>query len=178
MASLVPTIAPALISSGVSLVRNEISRQTNRVGRNQALEQLQERQALEQRQAAQNAALDRERLTVETQNAEEERQRALRRAVARQRASFGAQGLSGTGGSSQAVLLGLFEESDEDRTQRERLDNIRNRAIDQGLSQGRSLNVLQRTQLEERNRLNTLSGFGATFGDGLNIAAKALEESS
>ncbi|MBI1301341.1 MAG: hypothetical protein GC137_06750 [Alphaproteobacteria bacterium] len=131
MASLVPT----LITQGIGLVANEIGNCRADDQQKLAVRQLQQTQALQQQQSAQNAALDRERLAVDTQNAEEERQRALRRAVARQRANFGAQGVSTTGGSSQAVLLGLFEESDEDRAQRERLDNIRSRAIDQGLSQ-------------------------------------------
>lgn len=121
-----------------------------------ALEQLQERQRLQEQQLAQQNALERERIAVQAAQDEEDRQKALRRAVSRQRASFGGSGVSSAGGSSQAVLLGLFDESEDELRQREELDSLRNRALDLEASQTRSLNLLQATQLEERNSLNRL----------------------
>ncbi len=56
-------------------------------------------------------------------------------------------------GSAQAVLLGLFDESEDERTKREELDSLRLTALDQNIGQSRALNVLQRTQLAERQRL-------------------------
>ena len=103
----------ALVTQGIGLAVNEISR---RGSRDQALEQLQKRQALQQQQLAQDAALERERIALNTAQSEEERKAALRRAVARQRANFGAQGVGSGAGSSQEVLLGLFEESDEEKS--------------------------------------------------------------
>ena len=82
--------------------------------------------------------------------AEDERRAALRRAVARQNARFGASGIGGSGGSAEAVLLGLFDESEEDLASRERLDNLRNRSLDLNVAQNSSLNVLQRSQLQQR----------------------------
>lgn len=123
-----------------------------------ALSQLQEKQRLQEKQAAQQAALDRQEILTKAQEAENQRKKALKRAVARQRARYGTQGLSGQGGSTEAVLLGLFEESEQDRSARERLDNIRYQAIDQNLNQQRRVNTLQREQLKEKNKLrNTLS---------------------
>ena len=118
-----------------------------------ALRQLQDRQRLEQKQLAQQNALERERIATQAQAEEDKRQRALRRAVSRQRASFGASGVSNDG-SSQAVLLGLFDESEEELQRRTELDNIRSRALDLNASQSRSLNLLQATQLQQRNKLS------------------------
>ena len=118
-----------------------------------ALQQLQQQQALEQQQSRQNAALRLQEQQIEAQNAEERRQRALRSTVAKQRAAFGGRGISTQGGSAQAVLLGLFDESEEELEQRSRLDQLKSTALSQGLSQQNSLNILQATQLRERQNL-------------------------
>lgn len=121
-----------------------------------ALRQLQERQRLQEAQLAQSNALEREKIALQAAADEEDRQRALRRAVARQRASFGGSGVGSGGGSSQAVLLGLFDESEDDLQSRTALDNLRARALDLDSTQTRSLNLLQATQLSQRNNLNRL----------------------
>lgn len=151
MGAVVPTLASTLVTQGVGLVVNEISRQSNN---DSAAKQLQERQALQQRQAEQDAALRRENLALDSAQADEERKKALKRAVSRQRANFSGQGIGTGAGSSQAVLLGLFEESEDEKRRREELDNLKLNAIDQDLAQGRALNVLQRTQLEQRTKLD------------------------
>jgi hypothetical protein len=125
-----------------------------------AMQQLRAQQGLAEMTAVEQAALDRQNIAANAQNAEAARRTALRRATARQRATFGAQGLSANDGSGEAVLLGLFDESDADRQSRERLDTLRNQAIDQNLDQQQRINVLQRTQLQERQSLDrALSGF-------------------
>ncbi len=121
-----------------------------------ALKQLQAKQNLQQQQLTAQNTLEKERIVLANQTAEEDRISALRRAVARQRASFGSSGVGSVGGSSEAVLLGLFEESDTEREQRESLDNLRVRAIDQDAAQNNSLNLLQATQLVEKQNLKSL----------------------
>ena len=121
-----------------------------------ALRQLQERQRLQEAQLVQSNALEREKIAAQAAQDEEQRQRALRRAVARQRAQFGGSGVSSNSGSAQAVLLGLFDESEEELASRATLDNLRSRALDLDASQTRSLNLLQATQLSQRNNLNRL----------------------
>lgn len=134
-----------------------------------ALQQLQQQQNLQQSQAANTAALDRQELVAKAAEADEKRRDALKRAVARQRAKFGSSGVSSGDGSSEAVLLGLFEESDEQRQSRERLDNIRLQSIDQRLSNQNRVNTLKRTQLAERQKLkNSTSGI-KTATDFLSI---------
>ncbi|HQX26610.1 MAG TPA: hypothetical protein PKX38_01585 [Alphaproteobacteria bacterium] len=88
--------------------------------------------------------------------AESERLQTLRRAVARQRARFGAQGVGNDGGSSEAVLLGLFEESEQEKFKREQLDNLRNQAGRLDVEGRHSLNLLELTSQAERRNLELL----------------------
>lgn len=126
---------------------------------NLALEQLQARQRLAEQQASANAAADQALRDTQSAQDEERRRAALRRAVARQRASFGAAGLTAGSGSSEAVLLGLTEETEDELKRRTQLDTLRNTAQDLGLSQQRSVNVLQATQLAERQNIGRLFNF-------------------
>ncbi|MEM6781986.1 MAG: transporter [Pseudomonadota bacterium] len=168
-----------VIADGVSLVnstlQSEASTRRNQKSQDLALKQLQQQQNTEFQIAQENAALERQQIAINAEIAEENRRRALKRAVARQRASFGGQGVGSGAGSSQAVLLGLISESDEEREQRERLDTLRDTAINQDLSQTVRLNTLQREQLKERNNLNNLSNTVDRFGNITNFGVGALE---
>lgn len=135
----------------------DAQRQQVRAQNDLALQQLKQQQRLDEDQSAQDAALERERRAEQSRQANEQRQAALRRAVARQRARFGASGVGSVNGSSEAVLLGMFEESDDERENRERLDRLRNRALEQDQSQLRSRNVLAATQRAQRSQLKRLS---------------------
>lgn len=143
------------ITQALGAVQN-VAGQGGRRDQNLALNQLRERQNLEQAQSVANAQLERDRLALDARQNEEERRAALKRAVARQRANFGSQGVGSQGGSSQAVLLGLFDETEEELARRQQMDNLRSRSLDQGLSQQSALNLLQATQLAERQRINRL----------------------
>ena len=117
------------------------------------MQQLSAQQALDQQQAEQDAGLQRQKIASDALTAEQTRRAALRRAVAKQRAQFGGSGLTGGDGSTEAVLLGMFEESETDKATSTRLDTLRNAAIDQSLNDRQALNVLQRTQIQERQTL-------------------------
>lgn len=117
------------------------------------LRQLTARQAAEEQQALAEARIQKDKIAADAQANEQKRRAALRRAVARQRVAFGGSGFSGGDGSSEAVLLGLFEESEQDKAASMRLDSLRNAALDQSLDEKRTLNVLQRSQLQERQAL-------------------------
>lgn len=118
-----------------------------------AMKQLRAQQKLSEAQAEADAAQERQKIAADTAAAEETRRAALRRVVASQRAKFGAQGLAPEGGSADAVLLGLFEESDAERARRNELDTLRTAAIDSDLAQQRSVNLLQSAQLAQRQSL-------------------------
>lgn len=171
MGTFVPIAFQALQAfQTVSTVANILNQNDTAERRNrQALEQLQQRQRLEEQRANEKAVLDRQEIETKAQAAEKQRRAALKRAVARQRARFSASGVSSGDGSSEAVLLGLFEESEEEKANRERLDNIRTQSIDQNLANQRRVNTLQRTQLAERSRLSNSSSNVDTLSDLLNI---------
>lgn len=157
------------------IVSNERSAKDQREGQDLALRQLQERQAEQQKQSAEDAALQRQQITLSAEEDERKRRDALRRAVARQRANFGASGISSAGGSAEAVLLGLFDESDDERSERERLDALRFGALDQGLDQQRRLDVIQRTQLQESQRIGRLTASADRTTDRINAGLSAVD---
>jgi hypothetical protein len=134
-----------------------------------ALAQLQQQQQLQSREAAQSALNEKQNIAIKSQEAELERRRALKRAVAKQRASFGGSGVNSGGGSSEAVLLGLFDQSEEDKAVSQKLDNLKLQALDQNLDNVKRVNTLQRTQLAERNRLKNSSSTLSDVSDLLNI---------
>lgn len=139
-------------------------RETNRT--NLAYSKQQDFSHLIQRQdadfiaAQQDATSRRQQIDLDAATTEAARQAALRRAVARQRATFGARGISPDSGSAEAVLLGLYHESEDDRIQREKLDRMRQNALTDDLNQKRQRNLLERTQLAEAQKLQLLSYFG------------------
>ena len=108
------------------------------------------------RNAREQAALQKEQIRISGEQAETSRRAALRRAMARQRAQFGASGIGSGSGSAQAVLLGMFDESEEELQQRQTLDSLKTAAINQGVTQTQRINTLQLTQMKERDRLKNL----------------------
>lgn len=159
ISSVMPFIP--LVREGVNIITGGVSRESSyrdaQREQQTALRQLQSTQRLNQQQAEQDAALAREKLAADSAAAENSRVAALRRAVARQRANFGSQGVSSEGGSAGAVLLGLFDESEDELAQRQKLDDIRRRSLDLGLAQRGALNTLQYSQLQERQKLGRLA---------------------
>lgn len=159
MGSLNPLSAIGFLQQGLGLVQNLTAPQVQyrQAAQNDelALAQLQEKQELGEQQATQQAALERQQIAVAAQANEEERRAALKRAVARQKSLFGASGAAQGTGSSQAVLLGLYNETEDELAQREKLDALRMNALDQNLAQQRSINVLQYEQLRQRQNLSS-----------------------
>lgn len=121
-----------------------------------ALKQLQARQGLDQANAEQDAALQRQQLALTAADNDAARLNALRRAVARQNAQFGASGIVAGDGSSEAVLLGLANQSDDDKTRQDALDNLRYQAINQNLEQQKGVDVLQQAQLQQKQNLQRI----------------------
>lgn len=114
--------------------------------------------------AQQQAAHQRAEMELKARSDEETRQAALKRAVARQRTAYGATGLSGVDGSGRAVLLGLFEESEDEKRRREELDRLRYSAIDSELAHKRTVNMLDLSAKRDRNNIATITGLAKTAG--------------
>lgn len=163
MGSIVPIAIQALqVAATVGTVAQAVnSGREKSQSSDIALKQLQQQQQLSQKIASDNANLQRQQLFEASKTAEQERRLALKRAVARQRAEFGGSGVSSGDGSSEAVLLGLFDESEDQRNSRERLDNLKLQSINQSVSNASRQNTLKYTQAKQKNKLNAL-------GDGLS----------
>ena len=121
-----------------------------------ALRQLQAAQGLSQANAEQDAALQRQKIANDAASAEGSRLAALRRAVARQNAQYGASGITPGDGSSEAVMLGFVDQSEEEKAQQDALDQLRYQAIDQNLGQQKNVDVLQQTQLQQKQNLQRI----------------------
>lgn len=89
----------------------------------------------------QDADLQKQSIKAQSQAEKEQRQAALRRAVARRRALFSANNVS-MDGSGEAVLLGLYEETDEDLKKRDELDRIRQSSINNASSYAQTRSLL------------------------------------
>ncbi len=113
--------------------------------------------ALKQAQA--NAAIQKEQNRLSAFQQEQDRKKALKNAMARQRAEFGGAGIGSAEGSSEAVLLGLFNESDEQRALRERITNLRNAALDLTPAQIQQRNLLQQTQSRTQDTINRITEY-------------------
>lgn len=155
------------IVSGVSMVADVVgtlsAQSDRRRESDQALRALQARQQADYAHAQREAELSRAEIARKGEADEAARQAALKRAVARQQARFGASGISpGTSGSAQALLLGLYEESEEERARREHLDTLRNAAIDEDLAYRGQVNVLQLSDLRERQKIGNLTAWADT----------------
>lgn len=179
MGSLNPIGALGFYQQGIglidSLVNSENSYRQNVRSKDVALEQLQARQALQHQQNMQNVALEKQQITAQSQVNEENRRAALKRAVARQRAQFGGSGITRGSGSSEAVLLGMFDETEDELAQRARLDSLRSGALDQRLVQSNSLNVLQYEQLRQRQDLNAAASKYGRYKNMLDVGLGAVE---
>ncbi len=125
----------------------------------QASNNMAQMHALEEAQSADKAALEKAKIRQDTAADAKNRKAALRRAIASKKAGFGAQGVSSSGGSSEAVLLGMIKDSDEDRLESYNVNSLKLAAINQDLEQERALNVLQRTQMQKKNNLSMLDKF-------------------
>jgi hypothetical protein len=114
--------------------------------------------SLQMQQARANANSDLKMLAENTRNAEEERLRNLKSAIAKQRAEFGASGVSSSGGSSSAVLEGFLNESTADKAARDRVDSLKTQAINDKVYQKNQTNLLELSKMEEENSFFKLFG--------------------
>ena len=163
MGSVMPYITAATqVASTVDSINKIVNpeqkqqRKELRARQELALEQLRKQQELAYEQAQKKAKQQKNEINLTATLQEKERKSALKRAISRQRAKFGATGISANSGSGEAVLLGLFQESDNEKNKRESLDKLRFGAINQNLQNRKSLNLLQATQLKQKQDLENI----------------------
>jgi colicin import membrane protein len=133
-----------------------------------AEEVLRETQTLQRRQLlqdqatadqAQQADVAVRRAQIETSAASDEaaRLKALRKTVGRTRASLGAGGGGTSDGSGEAVLLGLVADTNQSQQEADAIDRLRTQALSQEVADTRTSNLLERSQLAEKQRLELFS---------------------
>ena len=94
-----------------------------------------------------------EQLQQSVQASERQRQNAIKRALATQRARYGAQGI-GTGGSADAVLAGMAAEAERETREARKAAQLRiNQIREQGAWQN-TKNLLDTSQFANRSAFN------------------------
>ena len=100
--------------------------------------------------------VQKQQMAIDASSANSTRMNALRRAVAKQNAGFGAQGVGTGDGSSEAVLLGLVNQSDQAKANQDALTTLKSQAIDQNLAQKKNVDMLQQAQLQQKQNLQRI----------------------
>ncbi|PWC34182.1 hypothetical protein TSO352_28170 [Azospirillum sp. TSO35-2] len=130
-----------------------------RAAQDQTLAQLRAAQDQTYRGQEGDAQTQLAQLTAAADAAEQRRLAALRQTVAKTRAGLGARGVTAQDGSGEAILLGLTNASDTERKDAQATDQLKRAAIQQNLEEVKRRNLLEQSQLADRQRLDYLSKF-------------------
>lgn len=125
----------------------------------QALAQLRAGQEEAVRAKETDAQTQLAQLTAAADAAEQRRLAALRQAVSKTRAGLGARGVTAQDGSGEAILLGLTNSSETERKDAQATGQMKRAAIQQGLDDAKRRNLLELSQLADRQRLEYMSKF-------------------
>lgn len=124
----------------------------------------------------QKQTIERQQIALDKEKADQDRARKLRSAIATQRAAYGAGGVGSSSGSSQAYLLGLIGDAEEEGRTASAAADLRNRILDNTYNTQQSLNMLTLTQMKERNRLRGVTalydntvGLFSGMGNGVSV---------
>jgi hypothetical protein len=111
-----------------------------------------------QQQKQSDAALynQQQQIAVQAEADATARRQSLQRAMARQRAQFGAQGVSGSDGSASAILLGLRDQAEAEQDQADKLSGLRNSALQASAKTKQRKNLLSLNETYDAMRLSSL----------------------
>jgi len=115
--------------------------------------QMQQKNALELKNLQNKTAYEKAQMRLDAEQDDAERREKLRRAIAKQRAQYGASGIDADSGSAAAYLLGIENLSDEQRAEREALLAMKSSILEENYNSMKRVNTLELTQLKERNKL-------------------------
>lgn len=163
----------ALIDRAVG-INNDRRKAEDLLGISSSRRKKQERKILDAEQAAEDADLaarqaadleelrtrnarSDERIRLESESAERDRSRTLRRETGSLRAELGSQGISSADGSGEAVLLGREKAAEEERQEAARLDALKRAGLSDEEAALKRRNLLDLTRQQERHRLERLS---------------------
>lgn len=110
---------------------------------------------LEREQSAAEARSEAAEIAQAQESDRQERQERLRRALATQRARFGAQGV-GSGGSSEAALAGLAAEADREGEQEEKSASLKLQRVSDKATYGQRRSLLDETYPRYRSALSAV----------------------
>lgn len=119
--------------------------------------QAKQRYELQEKEIAEKQDLDLKQMQIDREDETRQRKNALKRAVATRQAEFGGQGIDTADGSGEAVMLGLFKESSEEKNYRDRLNKLKQESLAQDVSAKRRRNLLSLQQNYANARDNFIS---------------------
>lgn len=131
----------------------DVLRETQSLQRRQLLEGQSKSDQVQQ----EDVALRRAQIESSAASDEAARLKALRKTVGRTRASLGAGGGGTSDGSGEAVLLGLVADTHRNQQEADATDRLRTQALAQEVAATQKSNLLERSQLAEKQRLELFS---------------------
>jgi hypothetical protein len=134
MGGMLPTAAMSVVQFGMDRAQQNAARAEAKADARAQTRQVQQTQEIQSR----------------------ERRDQLRRALATQRARFGAQGIAAGGGSAEAALAGLQAEAARDEQDAASLGNLRIDRINEQFGQQRRRNLLDASQARYRSAFSLM----------------------
>lgn len=134
-----------------------------------AYKEAKKKNAIEMAALEQKTKLEKEQNQLQKEQADQDRMQKLRAAIAQQRAIYGANGVGSGAGSSQAYLLGLVKDAEEDSDALSYATQLKNRILDNAYNERKSLNTLALTQARDKNSLNKVTALYNGTNDGLGL---------
>jgi colicin import membrane protein len=131
----------------------DVLRETQSLQRRQLLEG----QSKSDQAQQEDVALRRTQIESSAASDEAARLKALRKTVGRTRASLGAGGGGTSDGSGEAVLLGMVADTHRNQQEADATDRLRTQALAQEVAATQKSNLLERSQLAEKQRLELFS---------------------
>ena len=123
------------------------------------MEQLQQTEAADTAASDANIQTQMDQTQLSANTSEQTRRDALRQAVAKTTVSLAGQGIDPHDGSGEAILLGQIKASDQARQASDAASQLRMQALSQQAADINQRNLLEQTQLAERQRLQWLNSF-------------------
>lgn len=118
---------------------------------------------LNEQDLAEKSVLTRRETDLDAEEDRRQRQRNLQKSSATRKAMFGNQGISTSDGSGKAVLLSLFQDSDEEQQYRDRLNALRRESEEQDTAAKRRRNLLSLQNTHRIGRDNTFHSISRLF---------------
>jgi len=145
------------LASGTGIIGNAANTLISSAQSSNELSNLKSQQNLEQEQQQTNTNAQLQQIELQSQQDEQDRLKALKSAVAKQRAAFGASGVSSSdSGSASAVVTGYLNDSNSEKSQNEKTNNLKKQALTDSLNQTKQKNLLELSEKENENKWSNL----------------------